>query len=142
MALGLLCILVITIAPTESDKSSIIGLTIAISLMMLFFFLVTCHFLFQYTVISEKGIKARTVWRTLRALKWEEVKEVRYERFYVSVQGGFTTGWYVFDDGVERKQANGLVGKYSHITVKASRRAKKIIETFWHEPIVEKVIEQ
>ena len=98
------------------------------------------NFTLQFSVISEKGIKTRAVWRTIRFLKWEEVKEVRYERFYVSVLGGFTSGWYVIDDGIERHQHNGLVKKNSHITVRATKRARKAIDAFWHEQIVEKQI--
>lgn len=98
------------------------------------------NFTLQFTLISENGIKTRAVWRAIRSIKWDEVKEVRYEKFHVSVLGGFTSGWYIIDDGVERKQFNGLVRKNSHITVRATKRARKAIEAFWHGIIVEKQI--
>lgn len=103
-----------------------------------FFSIVGSVYYFQFTVFSDKGIKTRTILRTIRELKWDEVKEVRYERLYVSQPGAFTTGWYLFDDGVERKQLNGLGSKHTHITVKASKRTRKIIEQFWHGEIIEK----
>ena len=105
-----------------------------------YFSIIGFVYLFQLTVFSDTGIKTKTVGRTIRELKWDEVKEVRYERFYVSVAGGFTSGWYVIDDGVVRQQRNGLVRKNSHITVRATKRARKVIEEFWHGPIVEKQI--
>ena len=139
IGLGICGILFESLYPTTpEDKSINIALLIVFPIITLIFFFATCHVLFQFIVLSEEGIKAKTVWRTIRALKWEEIKEVRYERFYISVQGGFSSGWFVFDDGVERKQVNGLIHKNTHITVKANKRTRKIIETFWHEPIVEK----
>ena len=70
-------------------------------------------------------------------MKWEEVREVRKERFYVSVEGGFTSGWYVFDDGVERVMHSGIIKKNTHIAIPANKRNKKIIEQFWQGEIKE-----
>ena len=103
----------------------------------------TGYYMVQYVIVSEVGIKARCLWFTIRTLKWEDIKEVRLEKFYVSVDGAFTSGWYVFDDGVERKKiGNGVIlrKKANHITLPSSKQAKKIIELYWHEPIVTKPI--
>ena len=57
--------------------------------------------------------------------KWEEVTEVCLQKFYVSVEGAFTSKWYVIRDGVNRPMRNGLTRKDSHITLPASKRTKK-----------------
>ena len=111
------------------------------------FVILTCFYLMfaigyyalQFTIISESGIKTRCLWRTIRKLKWEEVKEVRLESFYVSSANGFTSRWYVFDDGEERFQKNGIVHKNSHITLNYSKRAKRAVETFWKGEVVDKI---
>ncbi|MBE7067979.1 MAG: hypothetical protein E7381_01615 [Clostridiales bacterium] len=92
---------------------------------------------FQFTIFTKDGIRVRCLWGTIRYLKWEEIKEVRNERFYVSVQGGFTSGWYLFDDGVERVKRSGIIKKNTHITIPANKRNKKIIEEFWQGEIKE-----
>ena len=129
--------ILLIIAQPNNITTSVPALLFGI-INFVYIIILTCNFLIQVTVISEEGVKTRSVWRTIRALKWEQVKEVRYERFYISVKGGFSSGWFVFDDGEERKQLNGLVRKNSHITGRATKRARKIIEMFWHGPIVEK----
>lgn len=96
--------------------------------------------MFQFTIMTEEGIKARCLWNTIRKLKWEEVKEVRYEKFYVSVQGAFNCGWYVFDDGVERPQKNGLMSKKSHIVLPATKRVREAINQFYNGEVIEKII--
>lgn len=138
MGLGI-WIIVFCALNLQTTSDLIIGISVG-SLEFIFFFIVTCLLLFQFTVLSNEGVKTRTIWRTIRFIKWEDVKEIRYERYYVSVQGAFTCGWYLFDDGIERAQVNGLVSKKTHITVPASKRARKKIELFWHKPIVEKEI--
>ena len=115
------------------------GLPLMFILAVLIIFILGRNIL-QFTIMTEEGIKARCLWNTLRKLKWEEVKEVRYERFYVSVQGAFSCGWYVFDDGVERVQRNGLMTKKSHITLPATKRVRKAIHQFYKGEVVEKVI--
>ena len=100
------------------------------------FFLVG-RYTIQFTVFTKDGIRARCLWGTIRYLKWEDVKEIRNERFFVSVQGGFTSGWYLFDDGVERVIRSGIVKKNTHITIPANKRNKKIIEEFWQGEIKE-----
>ena len=98
---------------------------------------------FRITIFSEEGIEVRGMWCTIRKLKWEEVKEVRNERFYVSVEGGFTSGWYLFDDGVERpRHHSGLCNKKTHITIPANKKNKQIIEEYYQGEIVEKCIYQ
>ena len=97
-------------------------------------------FMIQFTIMTEEGIEARCLWRRIRKLKWEEVKEVRYERFYVSVQGAFSSGWYVFDDGLERSQANGLMGKTTNITLPATKRVRKAINQFYKGEVIERVV--
>ena len=130
----------------EEYLQSQLGASIVLVLMLVpgsvYLIIVGGNLIIQFTVFSEKGIKVRAPFCTIRSLDWSEVKEVRYEKLYVSVPGGFTKGWYVFDDGIERKQGSGLVSKKSHIVVPATKRTKKIIETFWHEPIIEKQIEK
>ena len=125
----------------ESQLSSTIILLIMFIPGSIYLVIIAGSLLIQFAVISEKGIKIRAPFRTIRSLEWSEVKEVRYQRFYVSVRGGFTTGLFVFDDGVERKQWSALVSKKSHITVRATKCTRKIIESFWSEPIIEKEIE-
>jgi hypothetical protein len=93
----------------------------------------------QFTIISEEGIKVRCLWCTIRKLKWAEVKEVRCECFYVSVQGAFSSRWYVFYDGVDRPIRNGIAWKNSPITLPFSKRATKAINEFWKGEIIEKV---
>ena len=99
------------------------------------------YHVFRITIFSEEGIEVRGMWCTIRKLKWEEVKEVRNERFYVSVEGGFTSGWYLFDDGVERpRHHSGLCNKKTHITIPANKKNKQIIEEYYQGEIVEKCI--
>lgn len=95
---------------------------------------------FQFTILTEDGIKVRCAWFTIRKLKWEEVKEVRLERFDISVPGAFKSKWYVFDDGVKRSQKNGLASKAGHITLSYSKRAKRAVEEFWKGEIKENAI--
>lgn len=99
------------------------------------------YYAIQFTILTEDGIKVRCLWRTIRKLKWKEIKEVRLEKFWVSVQGGFSSKWYVFDDGVERPFTNGIAHKNTHITLPSSERTKKIVGEFWTGGIIEKVIE-
>lgn len=100
------------------------------------------YYALQFTIISESGIKTRCLWGTIRELKWEEVKEVRLESFYVSSTNGFTSRWYVFDDGEKRLQKNGIVHKNSHITLLYSKRAQRAVETFWKGEVVNKTYEE
>lgn len=96
------------------------------------------YFLVQYTVISEDGIKAKCLWCTIRKLKWEEVKEVRYERLYANPEWLLSPGWFVFDDGVvRRKTVNEFIirKKANYITLRAAQQTKEIIEKYWHGPI-------
>lgn len=134
----------ITIPPEENSTITALywGLPISILVLITLIYLMGYCSL-QFIILSENGIKARCLWFTLRELKWEEVKEIRYERLNVSVQGGFTSGWFVFDDGIERKQiGNGSVLRKNanQITLHASKRARRAIEYFTDKPIVEMYI--
>ena len=104
--------------------------------LILFIYLLG-YSVFRFVIFTKDGIRVRCLWGTIRYLKWEEIKEVRNERFYISVQGGFTSGWYLFDDGVERVARSGIVKKNTHITIPANKRNKKIIEQFWQGGIKE-----
>lgn len=132
--------ILLMIAQPKIMFSLILLLLVGIA-MTSFIIVWACNFFMQFTVISEDCIKTRAVWRTIRALKWEQVKEVRYERLNISSRGGFTSGWFVFDDGVERNQPNGLVRKNTHIVMRATKRTRKIIDMFWRGPIVERNME-
>ena len=131
-------------------RGAIIGVIIAIlilitgldKLILAIVVIALGAYMLQFTIISESGIKTRCLWRTIRKLKWEEVKEVRLESFYVSSANGFTSRWYVFDDGEERFQKNGIVHKNSHITLLYSKRAQRAVETFWKGEVVNKVYEE
>ena len=141
LGLSLLIIALGIVYPEDYIASQFSGWIILVIMFLsgtVFLVIIAGSQIIQFVVVSEKGIKIRAPFRTIRALEWSEVKEVRHEKFYVSVHGGFSTGWYVFDDGMERKQYSGFVSKKSHITVHASKRARKIIEAFWHEPIIER----
>lgn len=94
------------------------------TLLALFCVWFLCYFFIQFTILTEEGIKVRCLWCTIRKLTWEEVKEVRLESFYVSVEGFFSSKWYLFDDGEQRIIKNGLVNKKTHITLNYSKRAK------------------
>jgi hypothetical protein len=107
-----------------------------VALSILFVFLVG-RYTIQFTVFTKDGVRVRCLWGTIRYLKWEDVKEIRNERFFVSVQGGFTSGWYLFDDGEERVMHSGIIKKNTHITIPANKRNKKIIEEFWAGEIKE-----
>lgn len=98
------------------------------------------YYMMQFVVVTEEEIKVRCLWCTVRKLRWEEIKEVRCERYYVSGKGAFSFNWYVFDDGVKRQEKSGVVKKNTHITLVASKRAKKAIEEFWKGEIKDKTI--
>ncbi|MDE7440183.1 MAG: PH domain-containing protein, partial [Clostridia bacterium] len=97
----------------------------------IFFVCYAGFFLIQYTIISDLGITVRAPFRTIRKIKWEEIKEVREEKFYISVDGAFQTGWIIFDDGIDRPMRNGLVRKNTYIVVPNKKRNKKIIRMFY-----------
>ena len=141
LSFSLNCVVLFIIKAQPDDKLGPLALSFTILCTLIILIWALCFFV-QITIISENGIKTRAICRTIRYLKWEDVKEVRYERFDVSVKGFFTSGWYLIDDGVERKQPNGLVRKNSHITVKATKRARKALETFWHGPIIEEQLKE
>ena len=108
-----------TVSPEENPTVKDLAYAIPISIILCILFVTALGaYMLQFTIISESGIKTRCLWRTIRKLKWEEVKEVRLESFYVSSANGFTSRWYVFDDGEERFQKNGIMHKNSHITLK------------------------
>ena len=98
------------------------------------------YYMLQWVVVSEEGIKARCLWCTIRKLKWEEVKEIRYEMFYVNREWAYSSGWYVFDDGAVRRQRSGIFNKKSHITLRATKRAEEVIGKYWQQPIVTRVM--
>lgn len=98
------------------------------------------YYMMQFVIVTEDGIKVRCLWCTIRKLRWEEVKEVRFQHFYVSVNGAFSCNWYVFDDGINRNEKSGVVKKNTHITLVASKRAKKVIEEFWKGEIKDNTI--
>lgn len=134
---------IVMVSPEVNPTITVFYWLLPISILMAIFMIFLMGYAVQYVIVSEEGLKARCLWFTIRTLKWDEVKEVRCERFYVSVEGGFTSGWFVFDDGVERKQiGNGSVlrKKANYITLTASKRARKTIETYWNGPIVENQI--
>ena len=129
-----------TVSPEENPTVKDLAYAIPISIILCILFVTALGaYLLQFTIISESGIKTRCLWRTIRKLKWEEVKEVRLESFYVSSANGFTSKWYVFDDGEERFQKNGIVHKNSHITLNYSKRAKRAVETFWKGEVIDKI---
>lgn len=109
-------------------------------LLMFYMTFIAGYLLFQFIILTEEGIKVKCLWGTIRKLKWEEVKELRLEKFYVSTPGAFTAKWYVFDDGVNRKFTNGIASKKSHITLPYSKHKQKAIEEFWKGEIVEKIL--
>ena len=131
----------ITVSPDRNPTISVLYWLLPLSILIaLFMIFLMGYYIVQYVVISEEEIKVRCLWFTIRKLKWEEIKEIRYERFCVSIPGGVTSGRFVFDDGIERKQignGNMLRKKANYITLTASKRAGKIIEIYWRKPIVE-----
>ena len=94
----------------------------------------------RFFVFTEEGIEARSLWGTIRKVKWEDVKEIRSVRLYVSVQGAFTAGWFFIDDGIERiAHHSGLMDKTTDMTIPANKHNRKIIEMFWKNGIVDVV---
>lgn len=121
-----------------SDLAGWIELIVLCSSSALICLIIIGGRMIQFAVISENGIKIKTIFRTIRFLEWSLVKEIYYKKLYISFRYGFKTGWFVFDDGIEREQHVGGVTKKTHIVVPSSKRNRKIIEMFWHEPIIEK----
>lgn len=126
-----------TANPTVTDLYWCMPITAAVVMVMIF---LTGYYAIQIVILSEEGIKVRCLWCTIRKVKWSEIKEIRYEKLNVSTQGGFTSSWFVFDDGVVRKQiGNGSVLRRNanHITLHYSKRACKAIEYFSRKPVKE-----
>lgn len=140
----LLCIalLVLEILLPIEDGSTLYWCLPLTVIMTIFMIIAMGYYMMQFTIITNDAIKVRCLWCTIRTLKWQDVKEVRYESINVSVQGGFTRGCYIFDDGITRKKiGNGSVlrKKANDITLPASKRAKIVIEEFWKSKIINKV---
>lgn len=140
---GMQLVALLTVSPEVNPTIKDLYYSLPISIIIIIpFVIVLGYYMLQFTIISESGIKTRCLWGTIRELKWEEVKEVRLESFYVSSTNGFTSRWYVFDDGEKRLQKNGIVHKNSHITLLYSKRAQRAVETFWKGEVVNKTYEE
>lgn len=142
VSIALLIYLIVSYCSNPIEPEAIPAFISVIIFLLIFtisIFFATCHYLFQFTVFSEEGIETRTIWRTIRFLKWKDVKEVRLEKYYVAVMRGTAPNkWLIFDDGVERQRSGGLVNKKTYITISATKKARMLVEEFWHGPIIEK----
>ena len=141
LSFSLDCVVLLIIKAQPNDKMGPLAFSFTVLCTLIILIWALCFFV-QFSIITEKGVRTRAICRTIRYLKWEDVKEVRFERLDVSVKGFFTSGWYLIDDGVERKQRNGLVSKKTHITFPATKRARKALETFWHGPIIDEQLKE
>ena len=121
---------------TDSKEVILYYLTPIMIIMMVFMISVSGYYHFQMTILTPEGVKSRCLWCTIRELKWEEVKEVRLQAYYVSVQGGFASGWFVFDDGEERREVNGIMEKNTHIVLRYNKRTKAAVEKFCKDKLV------
>ena len=128
-------VLLITVSPEVNPAITKLNFMIPLSCVILILEIaVIGYYMIQYVVVSEEGIKWRCLWRTIRTLKWEEVKGIRFQPNAGQV-GALTSGWFVIDDGVERKLRIGIFVRNSYIVMRATTRAKKVLEQYWHEPI-------
>lgn len=136
----LLCIALLVLEillPTEDVQTLYWCLPLTV-IMTIFMIIAMGYYMMQFTIITNEVIKVRCLWCTIRTLKWQDVKEVRFEGVNISVQGGFSRGCYIFDDGIVRKKVgNGSIlrKEANYIVLPASKRAKVVIEKFWKNEI-------
>ncbi len=130
-----LCTVSVEVNPTVPTLYYLTPIAI---IMAAFMISVSGYYHFQMTILTPEGVKSRCLWCTIRELKWEEVKEVRLQAYYISVQGGFVSGWFVFDDGEEKREVNGLMSKKTHIVLRYNKRTKAAVEKFCKDKLVVK----
>jgi len=93
------------------------------------------HNMFQWTIIDNKKIRSRNIFKTILEVQWKDIKEVVLVMFNIS-GAGTAVKWIVLKDKEEDiKQYNGVMNKDTFITIRYSKRAVRVIRTYWKDKI-------
>lgn len=91
--------------------------------------------MFQWTIIDNKKIRSRNLFGTILEVQWYDIKEVVLVKFNLS-GAGTAVKWIVLKDKDEDiKQYNGVMNKNTFITIRYSKRAVRVIRTYWKDKI-------
>ncbi len=90
---------------------------------------------FQWLRFDESGITVKSILGLSHAYRWDEVKEVRLESYFISTGVSYKYFLIIVNDE-EKYQCNGIVRDDSNITAKYTEKMYKIIKANWKNSIV------
>jgi hypothetical protein len=123
--------------PDNQIVEKIIVFCVSIGSFFLFF-LISGKYYFQWVLVDKDELVARCLWKVLVRKKWTDILEVKVVRFPISVRGGFSSCWFVFEDGApDTDWHNYVLDEKRPIMIKCTKRSSRIIKQIWNGPIIE-----
>jgi hypothetical protein len=93
---------------------------------------------FQWVLMDQEELVARCLWKVLVRKKWTDIRGVKIVRFPISVRGGFSSRWFIFEDGTpDTDWHNYILDEKRPIMIKCTKRSSRIIKQLWNGQIIE-----
>lgn len=138
MPFGLSVFMIYVIGNDENNQSIIYDFLILFisASTFVFFIIIMGKKMFQWIIIDENHITAKCIYGTIKKIKWDDLKDIVFERFDIG-SPGIKSGWFVFvEEGKRLYQKNGVITKDSYITLKSNRKTLETIKCYWNKKII------